>query len=432
MIIDFFYLNPTLFSHESFKMPPMKTKKERKSLTLETKIEILNLLAGGISRTDVCKKFNVKYTTLKNIISREATIRSSFSYGSDKINATSCYVRDQYIVKMDKALLLWIADNNRKKIPLSGELIKQKALGLYDLLRREEPSSSQVKQFQASNGWLQKFVKRNSIKNVKMKGECASADVDAASIYPAKFADIVEQGCYTPDRVFNADESGLYWRRMPETTYTMQANASGFKAAKERVTVMFCSNASGDKFVKPLVINNSQNPRAMKNVNFDMLPVYWRANAKAWMTKEMFDDWLQNCFIPEAKEYCEHKGLPFKVLLTLDNASSHFRIEHPNVQFEFLPPNTTSLLQPLDQGIISVFKKYYIKQAFRYVLDKIESNESLTVTAAWKLFTIRDCVNFIGTACSAIKKSTLNGCWKPLWPACAKAEGNVEQVQLDT
>lgn len=413
-------------------MPPTKTKKERKSLTIETKIKILNSLAGGISRTDVCKKYNLKYTTLKSIISKENTIRSSFSNGSDKINATSCYVRDNLVVKMDKALLLWIADNNRKKIPLNGEVIKQKALGLYSLLRRDQQSSSQMKQFQASNGWLQKFVKRNSIKNVKMKGECASADEEAASLYPVEFAKIVEQGGYSPHQVFNADESGLFWKRTPNTTYTIENSASGFKTAKERVTIMFCSNASGEKFMKPMMISNSLKPRAMKGINVESLPVYWRANKKAWMTKDLFDDWLRNCFIPEAKAYCEEKNLPFKVLLTLDNASSHSTFDHPNVQLQFLPPNTTSLLQPLDQGIISVFKKYYVKQAFRCILDKLDADDSLSLPAAWKSFTIRDCVNFVGTACLAVKRSTLNNCWKKLWPASVKFEEDLEQTELDT
>ena len=136
------------------------------------------------------------------------------------------------------------------------------------------------------------------------------------------------------------------------------------------------------------------------------------------MTKDLFREWFDECFLPEIKEYTEKENIPNKILLLLDNASSHIEITHPNVTFIFLPPNTTSLLQPLDQGIISVFKKFFVKQAFRFILDKVECNEGMTVTEAWRSFTVKNCINFIDVACSALKRTTLNGCWKQIWPQC--------------
>ena len=45
------------------------------------------------------------------------------------------------------------------------------------------------------------------------------------------------------------------------------------------------------------------------------------------------------------------KGMEFHVLLLVDNAGGHpVELDHEGVQIEFLPPNTTSLLQPMDQG----------------------------------------------------------------------------------
>ncbi|GFS78453.1 tigger transposable element-derived protein 1 [Trichonephila clavipes] len=99
------------------------------------------------------------------------------------------------------------------------------------------------------------------------------------------------------------------------------------------------------------------------------------------MTTAIFTEWFNNCFVPEVEAYMKEKSLDFKVLLIVDNAASHPQLEHSNVQLVFLPPNTTSLIRPLDQGIIATFKKYYIKTTYKFILNKLE-NESLTIWPA--------------------------------------------------
>ncbi|GFY35054.1 tigger transposable element-derived protein 1 [Trichonephila clavipes] len=166
--------------------------------------------------------------------------------------------------------------------------------------------------------------------------------------------------------------------------------------------------------LKPLLINKSLRPRALKGKDLKQLPVHWMANPKAWMTTAIFTEWFNNCFVPEVEAYMKEKSLDFKVLLIVDNAASHPQLEHPNVQLVFLPPNTTSLL---DQGIIATFKKYYIKTTYKFILNKLE-NESLTVKDMWKQFSIFDCLFHVASASAQIRPRTLNACWKKIWPAC--------------
>ena len=52
-----------------------------------------------------------------------------------------------------------------------------------------------------------------------------------------------------------------------------QKHASGHKTAKERVSVLLCSNATGDFLLKPVVIHKFLNPRAFKNIDRNKLPV---------------------------------------------------------------------------------------------------------------------------------------------------------------
>lgn len=399
---------------------------KRKAISLEDKIKILDRLAAGEGATSVGKRFSLNESTIRTIKKNEESIRQSVIAGTKLSAHTSSYTRDIVKEKMEKALVIWIEDSSQKRIPVDGNTIKHMTLRFYNQIKEKEPQTSVQNdkkfEFSASTGWMTGFLQRHALHNIKIKGEIASADEPAAKEFPAKLAKIIEDGNYTPDQVWNADETGLFWKRMPSRTYVAktQKTASGFKVAKDRVTFLFCSNASGNRMLKPLLVNRALKPRSMKGVNMDSLPVHWAANKKAWVTTELFTEWFLKYFVPEVRRYMSDKGLDFKVLLIIDNAPGHPHLEHPNVQFCFLPPNTTSLIQPLDQGIIATFKTYYVKQTFRFILDKLMNDENLKVTDAWKKFSINDCIKHAGLALSELKESTLNACWRAVWPECVK------------
>ncbi|XP_055374156.1 tigger transposable element-derived protein 1-like [Condylostylus longicornis] len=198
---------------------------------------------------------------------------------------------------MEHALIIWIEDCLDKKIPLSTNIIKQKALRVYTHLRKDELSSKEEPNlsFLASKGWFENFKKRFSLRNVKLQGEQASADVEAAQKFILEIPRIIEEGEYSADQIFNADESALYWKRLPSRTFISknEKQSPGYKTCKDRVTLHMCSNLSGNFVVKPMIINRSLNPRALKNVDKSHLPVFWRANKKGWMTQNLFEDCYQ-------------------------------------------------------------------------------------------------------------------------------------------
>lgn len=132
---------------------------------------------------------------------------------------------------------------------------------------------------------------------------------------------------------------------MPTCTYIQQEAKSihGLKTIKDRITLLLGGNIAGFK-IKPLVINQSENPQALKNVNKHTLPVYFRSNRKAWMTKTLFEYWFLNCFNPEVHRYCLDGKIHFEVLLLLDNAPRHLTNVsdlHPNVKVICFPAKHT-------------------------------------------------------------------------------------------
>ena len=199
-----------------------------------------------------------------------------------------------------------------------------------------------------------------------------SADVKAAEEFLETLDKLIVEENYLPEQIFNMDETSLFWKWMPERTFIHKEAKSmpGFKAFKDRITVLLGGNVAGYK-LKPFVIWHSENPRAFKHINKHTLPVYYRSNKKSWMTQLLFQDALLNCYASKMEKYCLENNIPFKILLIVDNAPRHppfIGDLHPNIKAVFLPPNTTSLIQPMDQGVIAAFKAFYLQRTLPRLL----------------------------------------------------------------
>jgi hypothetical protein len=85
--------------------------------------------------------------------------------------------------------------------------------------------------------------------------------------------------------------------------------------------------------------------------------------------------------------YLQLKNLSFKAMVILDNAPGHpEELKHlnKNIEVVFLPSNTTSLIQPLDQGIIRMFKAHYTKLSFHHIFNAMEEKSNVGVMQSWK------------------------------------------------
>ncbi|KAK3881758.1 hypothetical protein Pcinc_013840 [Petrolisthes cinctipes] len=290
-------------------------KRSRKTLTLEQKLQVLERIDKGQKTSAIVDALKLSESTVRTIRSNAEKIRASAKVGTPLTGSKSSYSRPVEIQRMEKMLATWIDHQNKTNVPVSYNLIQAKARSIYDNLEVEEK-----KQFTASSGWFANFRRRFGFHNLKMVGETASADTKAAEEYPAILKGIIEEGEYSSKQVFNLDETGLYWKKLPNRTYISkeEATAPGFKAAKDRLTLLLGANAEGDCKLNPMLIYHSQNPRALKGYDKAFLPCYWYANLKGWMTGAVFGDYFKNKLHRELEVYCKQEGLPFKILLSWD------------------------------------------------------------------------------------------------------------------
>jgi hypothetical protein len=72
----------------------------------------------------------------------------------------------------------------------------------------------------------------------------------------------------------------------------------------------------------------------------------------------------------------------FKILLLVDNAPAHphnLNDLYDNVKVVFLPPNTTALIQPMNNGVIAAFKAYYLRRTFDQLLVVTDGEDKLSI-----------------------------------------------------
>lgn len=412
-------------------------KRKAVRTTIEVKKIIVAKYESGVRVTDLAEEYKIPRSTISTFIQNKQLIKCA-NVAKGVVTMYSKQ-RSATLEEMENLLRVWIEDKQRTGEGISQAMICEKAKALHSKLVKDSPGTSE--EFKASRGWLHNFRKRAGICGVVRHGEAVSTDQKSAEDFATEFGACVHAQGYVPQQVFNCDETGLFWKKMPSRTFITKEEQKkpGHKPMKDRLTLLLCSNASGDFKVKPLLIYHSENPRAFKHVNKVQLGVQWRANPKAWMTRQIFVDWVNEVFGPSVRKYLSEHNLPQRALLVLDDAPAHppglqesISEDFKFITVKFLPPNMTPLLQPMNQQVVTNFKKLYTKAMFKRCLD-VTSDTELTLKEFWKSqFNILHCVGLIVKAWQEVSYRTLNSAWKKLYPEAvldSKFEGFGEKPE---
>lgn len=387
-------------------------KRKRVVLSLQQKLEIIDRLEKGISVQSLASEYNVGEQTVRDIRKKKTDLMKFTSCAESSIGLKKRKtMKKSTYESLDMAMLEWFTQQRALGNPISGVICTEKAKLFFESLGIEG-------KFDASSGWLYRFKQRHGIRELDIQGEILSGDKDAAEEFVADFNKFVESENLLPEQIFNTDESGLYWKCLPTKTLAFQTekNAPGHKVSKERLTILTCSNASGTKKLKMVVIGKAKKPRSFKGTEAKNLPVLYYNQKKGWMNQLIFGDWFKHHFVPQVKDYLKAAGLPEKAVLVLDNAPSHpseasLKSDDGKIFVKYLPPNVTALIQPMDQGVIASFKKMYRTDVLRKLIE--EENDLKTFL---KKFTILDAIYESASAWEKVKKTTLIRAWKKIFP----------------
>ena len=364
--------------------------------------------------------FNLSYTpsrsTIYRVLNQDSTPAASEPSSSTRRFASKAE-------ELDRLLAEWVEDKQSRSIMINGHLIKQQGQIFQDRLNSTLPQDQKLS-LKFSNGWLAKFCNRHSFKQQVAHGESGSVQKEDIDKEMPALKQLLQQ--YQPQDIFNADETGLFYNSPPNRTIG-SSSVAGLKKDKTRFSILFACNSTGTEKLEPLFIGHYQQPRPFKKQTPDQLGIQYYNNKTAWMTSTIFTSWLTSL------DYIIGKTPGRHILLLLDNFSGHGTAENPltnlqNISIHFLPPNSTSKIQPLDAGIIAAFKKQYRARQYQMALLEAE----LGNTDIYKV-DILTAMRMCQRIWAGLSMDTIRNCWRHTglveWDG--EVQCNAEEGELD-
>ena len=212
---------------------------------------------------------------------------------------------------------------------------------------------------------------------------------------------------YSPNDIYNGDETALFYKSLPHRTYCFDGDKpAGSAKRKDRLTLLIITNMDGSDHRKPSVIGKSKTPRCLQKkykMQVKDMSVDWYASKNAWMTGEIHHQIM-------SKLYNEMRLSNRHILYVCDNASSHQVREYSHIKFLMLSPNATSIIQPLDQGIILSAKRRYKKKLAERYLACVENNKD--TNSLLKALDIVQATNMIAASWRETSSTIIQNCFR--------------------
>ena len=338
-----------------------KIKKTRRVYTRNQKIEILKDL-------EISGENMGTYSLIKNI-----PYKTLHKWKQDKNNILLTNKKDLYKkrlnignkIKVDHnieiQIMEWFLNVRSMGLPITDKLIKSRAKFLVK-------SNNLAINCNFSNGWLNKFKNRYKIgkrkagSKIVRKDDCEIVEI---TTFIDSFNNEIKVGDYYS--IINIDETGIYYDPMINSTLelkgTKRVEIKSTGREKQRITVVLGVDFLGNLKMKPLIILKGKTERCLTKILLDdsYILTYQK---NSWCSENQFIKFL-SC-LPNDK----------KILLLYDNFRGHktenvlnfLKNKLPLVKYMLLPPNTTSILQPLDVGINKPFKCYINEQYCEWLI----------------------------------------------------------------
>ncbi|CAE6452684.1 unnamed protein product [Rhizoctonia solani] len=370
---------------------PVKTPK-RQNLTNFGRLRILDYYHENFDRLQQHEMIpflremgyiTIVASTLSRLIQCESKIREYVESHPQRLSEKRPPLLT--LPEVDNVLCQWVIQRlGRKGARITGDMICEKGREFCRLLGYREDI------IVFSNGWLQSFKTRMGLSRHVFHGEASSAPIERLEDERFRLLAIIVH--FAPCDIYNIDETALLYCLVPNSGLAIH-DMPGVNQDKKRITYAFCANMDGSDKRSPLVIGRARQARCFGGYTAYEWGYYYFWNTKAWMVHSI---WMS--FLADLDEDMRRQGR--YILLLYDNTPSHKHnpADYPHVRVEFLAPNLTSWIQPMDGGIIASFIAQYKRHFVRLALNrdnegivnmyKIDQRQAMEMAAsAWAAVT---------------------------------------------
>lgn len=128
----------------------MASKRTLKTLTIDVKYKLIKEVENGLRNKDAAEKYGIPPNTVSTILKKKESIINAVEGGNS--SGTAKRLKKPTYENVDKAIIDWFKSIRNQNLPVSGGLIKEKALEFARKLGYQN--------FVASTGWLDNWKRR--------------------------------------------------------------------------------------------------------------------------------------------------------------------------------------------------------------------------------------------------------------------------------
>uniref|UniRef100_A0ABM5GMB0 Tigger transposable element-derived protein 3 isoform X1 n=2 Tax=Pogona vitticeps TaxID=103695 RepID=A0ABM5GMB0_9SAUR len=359
-------------------------RKERKELSLQEKVRVLEMLEGPkVSQSELAKRFGVSQPQICRIIKNKERILAEWCKNANPGRKRKLEDKGP---PGDAALLQWF---QRSCVSTEGMLVQDTAGHPSEGRERPEgdpgrgrPSSFKAKPMRV--GWERHSAGKES-------GEPVGEEPWESTLLPGVMSK------YEPPNIYTCGEVGLLFRATPGDLAQ--------ERREDQLTVLICSNMDASDKREVLVVGKTPKPFGFPRTGGqESPPAAYKASPKAWMTATIFTEWLWT-FNAEM----QRQGR--SVALCLVPCAAHPPTELSNVRMVFLPLRP-SRHHPLEQGVIQSFKCHYRRRMLVRLLAGVKGKASSRLTSKLsEHLSLWDALHLVVQAWSEVCPQTITSCF---------------------